>query len=687
APEQPFTYHGYYRHNNRVVFCYRIGDVEYLDSPWVIDGKFTREVAPVTEHSLRGFVVGGPAQWPQVLETRIIPGTARPFAIDTIELPTDNPWKALLFCSGHDFLADGSALVCTMQGDVWHVTGLESGIDSPGVARWKRFAAGLHQPLGLVVATDGIYVQCRDQLTRLTDVNGDGEADFYECFCNAFKTSPNGHDFICGLERDPQRYFYTASSNQGLVRMSPDGRGADVIATGFRNPGGLGICPDGSLTVPNSEGEWTPASMICLVPGGKHAGSHSRGHFGSGGPRNDQPPALPLAYLPRVMDNSSGGQTVVPAATWGPMQGQLLHFSFGMGDWFAVLRDEVDGQVQGAVLPMAGDFRSGAHRGRFSTHDHHLYVSGQQGWVSFTPDDGCFQRVRYTGDAFQIATGFHIHENGVRITFAQPVDPALVTNVNNHFAQCWNYRYSGAYGSPEYSPSHPGVQGHDPLRITGAHVLSDEHSIFVEIPDLQPVNQLHLRLHVNPDDDYAVCNPAGSGHDLFVTVHRLDAAFQGVPGFKPVAKTIAAHPILADLALNAVRVPNPWRKPVEGARRVELQTAGNLTYATRELRAKANEPLALTLVNPDVVPHNWVLVRPGALQSVGGLANQLIANPEAFARHYIPESADVLCYTDVVDPGQSQTIYIQAPSQPGRYPFLCTFPGHWMVMNGELIVQ
>jgi len=38
--------------------------------------------------------------------------------------------------------------------------------------------------------------------------------------------------------------------------------------------------------------------------------------------------------------------------------------------------------------------------------------------VSFTPDDGCFQRIRYTGDVFQIATDFHIHENGVRITFA-----------------------------------------------------------------------------------------------------------------------------------------------------------------------------------------------------------------------------------------------------------------------------
>ena len=83
-------------------------------------------------------------------------------------------------------------------------------------------------------------------------------------------------------------------------------------------------------------------------------------------------------------------------------------------------------------------------------------------------------------------------------------------------------------------------------------------------------------------------------------------------------------------------------------------------------------------------------VQPGSLRRVGELANRLIADPEAFARHYIPQSDDVLYYTDIVAPGQSQTIYFQTPATPatpGRYPFLCTFPGHWMVMNGELIVE
>ncbi len=687
SPPQPFNYRGYYRYGSRVIFAYRIGDIDYLDVPWISDGQFSREVAPVEQHSFRHVVQGGPSQWPQILETSIVPGNSRPFAIDTIELPVDNPWKSLIFCGDHDFLPDGSAMLCTMQGDVWHVTGLDSGIDKPGVARWKRFACGLHQALGLVVGSDGVYVQCRDQLTRLRDLNHDGEADLYECFCNAFKTSSGGHDFICGLQRDQDGNFYTASSNQGLLQISPDGQSATVIATGFRNPDGLGIRPDGSLTVPCSEGEWTPASMICQVTPNQAAKSQSTPHFGYGGPRENRAPELPLAYLPRLMDNSSGGQTVVPSRTWGPMQGQLLHFSFGMGSWFTVLRDEVDGQEQGAVLPLSGDFLSGVHRGRFSPKTGHLYVSGQQGWVSFTPETGCFQRVRYTDDEFQIATAFHVHENGVRITFAQPVEPAIVTNVSNHFAQCWNYRYSGGYGSPEFSPSHPGVLGHDPLTIASAHVLADARSIFLEVPDLQPVNQLHLRLHVNSDNAFLVTNPAGSGHDLFITVHRLDHAFKDFSGYTSVEKTVAAHPMLSDLATNAVRVPNPWLKPIESSRPIELRTDKNLTFATKEIRVRAGETIAFTLSNPDVVPHNWALVQPGSLQKVGELANRLIADPEAYARHYIPQSDAVLFYTDIVAPGESQTIYFKVPEAPGCYPFLCTFPGHWMVMNGEIIVE
>lgn len=685
-------YRGFYRVGPRVVFAYDVDGVEYLDAPWFQDGQLFREIAPADQHSLAAALQGGPPQWEQIVNTKLIAGTARPYAIDTLELPYDNPWQAPVFCSGLAFLDDGSALMCTMQGDVWHATGFCG--QTEGSIQWRRFAAGLHQPLGMVVHEGNIYVQCRDQLVQLKDLNGDGEADYYHCFSQAFETSPAGHDFICGLQRDAQGNFYTASGNQGLLQISADGRQTRVIATGFRNPDGLGILPDGSLTVPVSEGEWTPASAINLVPsaidseifGIGSSGNAAIPHYGYRGPQDNHPPALPLVYLPRGLDNSSGGQAYVESDRFGPLESQLLHFSFGAGSWFLVLRDQVDGVDQGAVVPMAGDFLSGVHRGRFNPVDGQSYVCGMAGWGSYTPDDGCLQRVRYTGDAVQVPVQFHVHENGILVRFSEAIDPAIAGNREQHFAQCWNYRYSGAYGSPEFSTQHPGVLGHDPLPIYSATLLDDGRSLFLEIPAIQPTNQLHLRMHVNAPAELS-CSPVGDGHDLFLTVHQLDRPFTEFEGYQPRKKTIAAHPLLADMALNSVRVPNPWREKLPEARAVTVEAGKNLTYVTPRIAAKAGEPLALTFRNPDVVPHNWVLVERGALESIGGLANELIANPEAFARHYVPQSEQVLVHTDVVGPTEKQTIYFRAPSEPGDYPFLCTFPGHWMVMNGVMTVS
>src|SRR5207244_2891562 len=113
-------------------------------------------------------------------------------------------------------------------------------------------------------------------------------------------------------------------------------------------PDGLGLLPDGSLTVPCSEGEWTPASMICLFrpnfplhisPSPRLPVSPS--FFGYGGPRLGKPPELPLAYLSRSLDNSSGGQVYVSSDRWGPLKGQMLHFSYGAGTHYLLLREEI----------------------------------------------------------------------------------------------------------------------------------------------------------------------------------------------------------------------------------------------------------------------------------------------------------------------------------------------------------
>ena len=516
-------------------------------------GVWSTRLPPADEHPLRALTRGGPAQWPEAIETHGSLGQGEAYAIDTITPPTKNPWNALLFFGGHDFLPDGTAMVCTMQGDVWHVSGLDATLDH---VRWKRFASGLHHPQGLVVADGKVYVLGRNQITRLHDLNDDDEADFYECFSDAFVTSSAGHDFICGLERDAEGNFYAASGNQGLLQISSDGQTARVLATGFRNPDGLGLLPDGSITVPCSEGEWTATSMLCLVrPAERSTASTSAAlpHYGYRGPQRGQPPELPLVYLPRGLDNSAGGQAFIDTDRWGPVAGNLVHFSYGAGTYALVLRDEVNGQAQGAVVPLPGDFSAGPHRGRFSPVDGQLYVTGMAGWGTYTHEDGSFEHMRYTGGRVQLPVAFHVHQNGLLLRFSSPVDATIASQPANQFAQVWNYRYSGAYGSAEYAPSHPGLVGHDRLPITGAHIGRDGKSLFLEMPDLQPFNQLHLRLRVD----------AGKPCELFATVHALDKPFTDFAGYQPAAKTVAAHPLLADMVI--LSKPRPR---IIGARRL-----------------------------------------------------------------------------------------------------------------------
>ncbi len=666
-PVVPFRYQGCYRDGGSVVFAYNLGGVDYFDTPTVKDGKFERIVAPRAQHPLGKIAAGGKPQWPQALVIRGKPGVKRdwPYVLDEITPPIQNPWNALFFLSGIGFQADGTAYVCSLQGDVWRVSGLDEKLEH---VAWRRFASGLHQASGLVVRDGRIYVIGRDEITRLHDANGDGEADFYECFSNAQVTSPAGHDFVNGLVVDRRGRFYTASSNQGVLQFSEDGSSARVFATGVRNPDGLGIDARDRITVPSSEGEWTPASLIGLAKEGEH--------FGYRGPRGHAPPDLPLVYLPRGLDNSSASQVLVPDDRWGPLGGKLVHFSFGAGTHFLLMEDEVDGQAQGAIVPLPGQFASGVHRGAFCPGDGQLYAVGSAGWGTYTTETGCLSRVRYTGGPVLLPTMVHACENGLLVRFSGAIDASRLAP-QAAFVQAWNYRYGPSYGSPEFSTRHPGTPGHDRLEVTRAIALEDGHAIFLEIPEIQPVNQLHLHLALD----------AGRPIDVFATIHRLGAPFTGYEQYRPVKRTIAAHPILADMAALSRRPdPVPWRDPIAGSRAVTIEAGKNLSYLTRSFRVRPGEPIKLIFVNPDVVPHNWALLAQGAMEPVGKLADALIAEPDAGLRHYIPRTPLVLYHSGLVGSQEQSIIYFRAPLKPGRYPYICTFPGHWKAMNGEMVV-
>jgi azurin len=180
---------------------------------------------------------------------------------------------------------------------------------------------------------------------------------------------------------------------------------------------------------------------------------------------------------------------------------------------------------------------------------------------------------------------------------------------------------------------------------------------------------------------------SGSPVELFATLHEFDQPFLPEYRQRDWLRTKSPHPMDRDLQMLTRKIPNPWQKPLDGARVIRIEAGDNLQFSTRSLEAKPGERISLVFKNPDVVPHNWALIQPSALETVGDMANKLIGNPDAYLQQYVPQSDSVMCYTDIVEPGSEFTIHFEAPKNPGVYPYLCTFPGHWMVMNGELIVR
>ena len=451
--------------------------------------------------ALQPLTTGGPARWTQPVVTRgQVDRRKGPFAIDTLTVPYQNPWRALMFTSGHDFFPDGDVAVCTAHGDVWRVSGVNAKLEK---LTWKRFATGLYQPLGLKILNGRVHVICRDQITILHDLNGDNEADYYENFNNDCWAAGGGHSYATCLETDPQGNFYFLKCAEEtpyggtIMRVSADGSKLDVLATGFRNPNGLGVSPDGqTITVADQQGNWVPETRLDVItPGGFYGfmPMHKRA----------APPATydpPLCWIPRVLDNSAGGETWAPPGVWGPFGGQMVHLSYGRCALMAILRDERNPRAQGAVVALPGRFLSGIMRARFSPQDNHLYVTGLRGWQTGAVTDGCLQRMRYTGEPVYFPIGFALHPNGVKITFSLPLDRKTAGDVENYGLEQWNYHWSETYGSPDFSVANPGREGRDPVPLKSARVLEDGRSVFLEVPDLRPVMSMGIRYNLDATD-------------------------------------------------------------------------------------------------------------------------------------------------------------------------------------------
>jgi uncharacterized protein len=117
-----------------------------------------------------------------------------------------------------------------------------------------------------------------------------------------------------------------------------------------------------------------------------------------------------------------------------------------------------------------------------------------------------------------------------------------------------------------------------------------------------------------------------------------------------------------------------------------VATVGTMKFDIEHFTVEAGEDVEIVLVNPDYMPHNLLITTPGKLEAVSLKAEAMAAEPDAFEKHFVPDTPDVLFATKLLQQGETERLRFTAPSDPGNYPFVCTFPGHWRTMNGIMEV-
>jgi hypothetical protein len=405
----------------------------------------------------------------------------------------DATWKpgdgVTLEVSGMTWIGPDRLGVTVRKGEVWFLDGVLG--DDPSKITYHRFAAGLHEPLGLLQDGDSYLVVQRTEMTRLRDTNGDDTADEYLTAAKGWNVSGNYHGYAYGPARDGQgNLWLSANLDMGALAnnqapwhgwaMIADGQGGVTpMAAGLRSPCGLGTNLAGDMFVTDQQGTWVAATPVHhLRKGVFYTNQEALGTL--------QDPASPIqlsAPLPKdcsYPEALRSAPVMAPATVWlpynkmgrsgtdiqvidqsgkfGPFDGQLLVGEFTNSSVSRVFLEKIKGQYQGACFPFLSGFPAAVVRLAFAP-DGSLFVGmTNRGWSSLGNRSYGVTRVRQLG-----AVAFAIREmramsDGFELVFTQPVDPTTAADPASYSMESYTYHYSGAYGSDEIEKQKHNIQ-------------------------------------------------------------------------------------------------------------------------------------------------------------------------------------------------------------------------------------
>lgn len=412
------------------------------------------------------------------------------------------PEGIVLQGGGCDFLPDGSLVVCSRRGEVWIV---ENATKEPSEHRWRRFARGLHEPLGLKVVKGELYVLQKPELTKIEDTDGDGEADRFTTVSNGWGMSTNFHEFAFGLETDRDGGFLgtlglaikpggaTREAQEfargGAWKIRPDGQ-FEVLALGLRTPNGTGVDAEGRFYYTDNQGDYIPACKLQMVKKGEFYGQ--RFALPDREAKVEYTPATVWLPYGKVSHSASDVLLMDRGGKFGPFDGQLLVGDFTNSHLLRVQIEQIDGKDQGAVWIFRGGFASGLERFCWGP-DGKLYCGESTGgWGAVGSSLFALERVSYTGkEPFEMLSIHHV-KDGFELTFTKPLGASVEPKAALAAAEQFHYHYWATYGSPEID--------REALKVRSVEISQDRRKVTLLLDGLKPDRIVEIKLRSVVDD-------------------------------------------------------------------------------------------------------------------------------------------------------------------------------------------
>ncbi len=409
--------------------------------------------------------------------------------------------------------------------------------------KWTVFAKGLHEPLGLLEASDGSLITMqKPELTKLIDTDNDGIADEYQTLSDQFGMSGNYHEFAFGPVQDSKGNLYfslnVASNYAGIyehirgdfntlglsreamtnwrneqwktdtkfkagrmfskvnyrgwvMQVSPSGQ-TTPFALGFRSPDGIFVDKQDRLWVTDNQGDWLGTSPLYQVNKGEFYGHPASLVWQDGWDKNpvdmsaDELDALRTpasAWFPQAELANSPTQIIstVAANKFGLPENELLIGDMNQHRLIRFLEDKVDGFSQGTLIPFLDtpSLGIGNHRMSFDKKGQLWIGKTHLGWAG---GEG-IRKITWNKESLFLVNKVSQTKQGFMLQFNKAInEETLKVDIESH-----GYLYHGAYGSKKIDLTD--------IKASELTVSDDQKSVHILLPELKENTMYTIKLN------------------------------------------------------------------------------------------------------------------------------------------------------------------------------------------------